>query len=36
LAVAVFLKDCDLLSEGQYLEGGITSTAEKDSDADNE
>ena len=26
----------DLLSEGQNFEGGITSTAEKDSDADNE
>jgi hypothetical protein len=30
------LQDCDLLSEGQYLEGGITSTAEENSDADNE
>jgi hypothetical protein len=27
---------CDLLSQGQTFEGGITSTAQKDSDAENE
>jgi len=36
LAVAVSFEHGELLSEGEDFEGGIVSTAEKYSDADNE